>query len=145
MKKVQEWGKYTNQHTQALFSNDKNIDSVRELIKEVREYIRLRYEHLRFYFMEKLIVLLSALVVGVLLMVVFAVALLFLAYAFVLTLASAVGGPHISCAIAGCLCLLTGWVIYHFRKPLILRPLTRFIVQLFLEEEDKEDKKEEEP
>lgn len=124
-----------------MFSNDKNIETVSGLLRDVYDYVDLRFKQLRLDFVGKLSVLLSALLLSVVLMVIVAVALLFLAYTAALLLAPAVGGLHVACAVIAAACLLLGALIYAFRKPLIVRPLTNFVARLFLGDgEDKEER-----
>ncbi len=122
-----------------MFSNERNIASLGELLSDVRQYAALCLQRMRLDFVSKLIVLLSALLLSVVLLVIFAVALLFLSGALVIAVAPAVGGLHVACALVALVCLLSGACIYRFRQVIIVRPLTRFIARLFLETNDRKE------
>lgn len=115
-----------------MFSNDKNIETVSELLRDAYDYTELRLKQLRLDFVSKLSALFSALLLSVVLMVIVAVVLLFLAYTVALVLAPHVGGLHVACALIALFLALVGVVLYVFRQPLIVRPLTGFVAELFL-------------
>ena len=121
-----------------MFSDDKNIDSLRDIIEDVREYALLRLKLLRFDFASKLIALSAGLLLTVILLVVLAVALLFLSCTLALALSEWVGGLAVACARVAGVCLLLGAVLYAFRRRLIVRPIATFVARILLDDEKQE-------
>lgn len=115
-----------------MFSNDKNINDVSDLLREAYAYVDLRLQQLRLDAVGKLTVLLSAALVCVVMLVLMAVALFFAAYMFALLIAPAVGGLHWACGIVALTCVVIALVFYALRRRLILRPLANFLGNLLL-------------
>lgn len=120
-----------------MFSSEKNIESLRDLLGEVRAYMELRGERLKLDFVSKLSRLLSAVALGLIIAVVMAVILLLLSNTLVSLLKEATGNEAVAFAIVAGGYALVGVMVYIFRRRLIVRPITSFICSLLLDDEGK--------
>lgn len=120
-----------------MFSSEKNIESLRDLLGEVRAYMELRGERLKLDFVSKLSRLLSAVALGLIIAVVMAVILLLLSNTLVSLLKEATGSEAVAFAIVAGGYALVGVMVYIFRRRLIVRPITSFICSLLLDDEGK--------
>lgn len=120
-----------------MFSSEKNIESLRDLLGEVRAYMGLRGERLKLDFVSKLSRLLSAVALGLIIAVVMAVILLLLSNTLVSLLKEATGSEAVAFAIVAGGYALVGVMVYIFRRRLIVRPITSFICSLLLDDEGK--------
>lgn len=120
-----------------MFSSEKNIESLRDLLGEVRAYMELRGERLKLDFVSKISRLLSAVALGLIIAVVMAVILLLLSNTLVSLLKEATGNEAVAFAIVAGGYALVGVMVYIFRRRLIVRPITSFICSLLLDDEGK--------
>ena len=119
-------------------TENKNIpQNFTELLKEIKEYISLQKEYTRLELTEKLTVLLSSLIFILIALILSMVALFFFSFAFAYVIAPYVGGLKISFAIFGGLSFVLIGVAYMTRKRLIIDPMTRFLANLFLNDNAK--------
>ncbi len=105
-----------------MFSSDKKIAGIRELILELKQYFSLQLKYLRIDFVGKLVVLLSALILGAILFVLAAIIFLFASIAAGLALAPHVGGTAEAFAIIVLCYAALAFFIYWRRNPLIVAP-----------------------
>lgn len=124
-----------------MFSDDRNIDSVRRLIADIRDYISLRIECGKYDLVSKLAVLVSVLALGALLLAAAIVILFFLSYAVALAVADSVGGLGTACALVAAFYILVAVVLYALRRRIIVQPITNLLGHLFLNDVKKEEKK----
>lgn len=115
-----------------MFANDKTIDNLQSLFMEVKKYIDLQKDYVKLDITHKLTILLSTLILILVLIVLGMIALLYLSFTLVYILEPHVGGLTISYAIITGGILLMGILIYGLRKRLIIQPLTKFLVNLLL-------------
>lgn len=115
-----------------MLSNDKNIETVSQLIEMVKHNIELRTEYVRLDIVEKVVRLLSAAALAVLLTILLLVVLLFasLSLAHWLTTCG-IGLPVAYLCVAG-LYLLLLLIVYAARKSWIERPLVKYLSRLLL-------------
>ena len=118
-----------------MFSTDKTIDNLQALFTEVKHYVDLQKDYVKLDITHKLTVLLSTLILILILVVLGMIALFYLSFTLAYILEPHVGGLMNSYAIItiGILCL--GGLIYGFRPRLIVRPLTRFLANLLLNDQ----------
>ena len=118
-----------------MFSTDKTIDNLQALFTEVKHYVDLQKDYVKLDITHKLTVLLSTLILILILVVLGMIALFYLSFTLAYILEPHVGGLMNSYGIItlGILCL--GGIIYGLRQQLIVRPLTRFLANLLLNEQ----------
>ena len=87
-------------------------------------------------FVEKLTILASAIIITTIAIILGMMALFYLSFSLAYIMAPYVGGLNISFAIITVVLLLLLAFIYLFRKQLIVRPLTKFVANLFINSSD---------
>lgn len=97
----------------------------------LKDYIGLQKEYMKFDIIDKLVRLITALSLSLIMFTLIVAVLFYLSFAAVHLLASCVGLPVAFAIVAGAFLLLLV-VIYALRKPLIVRPLVRFITGILL-------------
>jgi O-antigen ligase len=113
-------------------------DNIQNLWKEAKNYLELQKEYLKLDTAEKLSVLLSA-VATVAVCLTFALsALFFLVLAFAFWLADFVGGAWSFAIVSGVMLLFIILTLL-VRKRWIMQPITRFVVSLFVDENEEEE------
>jgi polyferredoxin len=129
-----------------MFANDKNIDTLQQLFAELKNYVSLQAEYFSLQLVQKLTVLLSTLILVFVLLILGIMALFYLSFTLAYVMAPAVGGLTASYGLITAFILLLIVVIAVFRQQLIVRPLVRFLANLFLNDpvsansSNKEDK-----
>jgi hypothetical protein len=115
-----------------MFANDKNIDTLQQLFTELKKYVGLQAEYFSLQLVQKLTVLLSTLILVLVLLILGCMALFYLSFTLAYVLESALGSLIASYAVitAGILLLIV--VIAVFRQQLIVKPMVRFLADLFL-------------
>lgn len=125
-----------------MFANDKSIETLGQLFEECKKYILLQKEYMRLELVEKLTVLSSTCIMVVIAIILGMMALFYLSFSVAYILAPHVGGLTVSFAIITTFLLLLLAVVYVFRKQLIVRPLVRFMANLFMSSEETDTDKE---
>ena len=125
-----------------MFANDKSIETLGQLFEECKKYILLQKEYMRLELVEKLTVLSSTCIMVVIAIILGMMALFYLSFSVAYILAPHVGGLTVSFAIITAFFLLLLAVVYVFRKQLIVRPLVRFMANLFMSSEETDTDKE---
>lgn len=125
-----------------MFANDKSIETLGQLFEECKKYILLQKEYIRLELVEKLTVLSSTCIMVVIAIILGMMALFYLSFSVAYILAPHVGGLTVSFAIITAFLLLLLAVVYVFRKQLIVRPLVRFMANLFMSSEETDTDKE---
>ena len=115
-----------------MFANDKTIDNLQALFTEVKRYVDLQKDYVKLDITHKLTILISTLILILGLMVLGMIALLYLSFTLAYILEPYVGGLTNSYAIITGGILILGFIIYAFRKKLIIQPLTNFLANLLL-------------
>lgn len=119
-----------------MFSSDRNIETLSQLIIELKRYAELRGKSLQISFVSKLTQLMAALIVGAALFLLAAIALLFVSMMAATALAPHVGGQATGYALIAALYLFLGILIYSKRRTWIESPIANFLGHLFLDDED---------
>ena len=125
-----------------MFANDKSIETLGQLFEDCKKYILLQKEYMRLELVEKLTVLSSTCIMVVIAIILGMMALFYLSFSVAYILAPHVGGLTVSFAIITAFLLLLLAVVYVFRKQLIVRPLVRFMANLFMSSEETDTDKE---
>ena len=115
-----------------MFSNDKNIETVGQLVDTIKHYVGLQTEYLKFDIVDKVVRLLTALTILVVLLGLLAVAMIYLSFALAFSLAGWVGLPTAFCIVAAAYILLLGLFIL-FRHKWIEKPLVKFLAGLLMQ------------
>ncbi|MCD8290852.1 MAG: phage holin family protein [Prevotella sp.] len=114
-----------------MFSNDKNIETIGQLVKLVKENFLLQKEYVKLDATEKTVKLITALTLFAILFLVILAILTYLSFAAVFAMAPSVGYPVAFCIVAAIYILLF-IILYIFRKDWIERPLVKFITNLLM-------------
>ena len=125
-----------------MFANDKSIETLGQLFEECKKYILLQKEYMRLELVEKLTVLSSTCIMVVIAIILGMMALFYLSFSVAYILAPHVGGLTVSFAIITAFLLLLLAVVDGFRQQLIVRPLVRFMANLFMSSEETDTDKE---
>ena len=114
-----------------MFSSDKNVESIAQLIEVLKDYMGLQKEYLKLDVIEKVVRLVTALILAFVL-VVLGIAVTFylsLAVAYWLTPVIGTGWAFFIIALVFLLLLL---LVISFRKSWIERPLVRFLADILI-------------
>ena len=111
-----------------MFSNDKNIETIGQLIEVSKHYIELQTESLKLDVFEKIVRLLTAITISAIFVVL--LALIYLSFAAAFALSSSLGNVAAFCIVGGFYLLMLMLCIL-FRHQWIERPLVRFLALLF--------------
>lgn len=116
-----------------MFSSDKNIESVAQLIEGIKKYASLRLEHTKFNIIEKTVRIITALTTTLLLSFLIMLMLIYLSFAASYAIASLVDSY-----VIGFLCVAVFYfvlliLIVAKRKSWIERPLVRFLSNVLLD------------
>ena len=109
-----------------MLSSDKNVESIARLVEMLKDYIGLKKEYMKFSVIDKLVRLVTALSLSVIIFVLVVAVLFYASFACVYLLAPTTGMACAFVIVAATLLLLL-FIILAFRKPLIVRPLIRFL------------------
>ncbi len=116
-----------------MFSTDKNIETIAQLVEVVRHYIGLQTKYWKLDVIDKIVRLLTALVMVGLLSLLLFLGLIYLSFAAAYALEPVMGTAAAFACIAGVyfvVLLLFVW----FRKQWIERPLVRFLAGLLMQD-----------
>ena len=105
-----------------MFSSDKNVETIGQLVEVLKHYIGLRSEYMKLDAADKVVRLLTALIIGSLLLALLALALM----------ADYVGLAPAFCIVAGAYLLILVLFIL-FRHQWIEKPLVKFLASLLMQ------------
>lgn len=117
-----------------MFSNDKNVETIGQLIEVLKHYIGLQSEFLKLDIVDKVVRLLTVITMTVVLLGLLTLTLIYLSFGAAFALADLIGGSLTFgfCIVAAVyLFILILFVI--FRHKWIERPLVRFLASLLME------------
>jgi hypothetical protein len=109
---------------------------VSRLYASLREYLGLQREYMTLSLTEMLTRLLTAVILFVILFVVFIITLIFVAMVLVSLMRTLTGNAMLSYGLVALLFAAIGVLLYVMRKPWIERPLTNYIGNELLKDED---------
>lgn len=117
-----------------MFSTDKNIETIAELIEAVKNYIGLQTKYAKLDVIEKIVRLLTALTMLAVLLLLLFIGLIYLSFATAYALAPLIGTAlAFACVAGGYFVMLFLCMI--FRKRRIERPLVKFLAGLLMNEQ----------
>ncbi len=115
-----------------MFSSDKNIETIGQLVELLKHYIGLQKEYVKLDVIEKIVKLIKALAIVTAGIAIAALIVIFLSFAFVYAIEPLFGFAGAYCIVAA-FYLLLFIVFVLFRKNIIERPLVRFLTSLLLD------------
>lgn len=115
-----------------MFSTDKNIETISQLITLIKKHVGLQGEYLKLDITEKTVRLITALLLFFILMFIFIAILTYLSFAAAFAMAPTLGNTAAFVIIA--LAYIVMFILcLTFKKKLIERPLVKFIASLLME------------
>ena len=115
-----------------MFSSDKNIEIIGQLVKLLKHSIGLQADYLKLDVMEKTVKVITAILLIAILTLIIIVILFFISLSVALALGEVIGYPAALGAI-GAFYILVFILFVIFRKDWIEKPLIRFITSLLIE------------
>lgn len=116
-----------------MFSTDKNIETIAQLIEVVKHYIGLRTKYMKLDVIDKIVRLLTALIMVAVLSLLLFLCLIYLSFAAAFALEPLIGTAAAFASIAGAY-LIVFLLCIAFRKQWIERPLVRFLASLLMQD-----------
>lgn len=114
-----------------MFSTDKNIETIAELIEAMRNYVGLQTKYMKLDVIEKVVRLLTALTMVAILMLLLFIGLIYLSFAGAYALAPIIGTAWAFACVAAVYFLMLILCVA-FRKRWIERPLVEFLASLLI-------------
>lgn len=115
-----------------MFSNDRNIESIGQLVEVLKHYIGLQKEYVKLDVIEKVVRLLTICTMTVVLGILLIITLIYFSFAAAYALAPSLGIVAAFCVVAACYLLLLILCLI-FRKQWIEKPLVRFLARLLMD------------
>lgn len=115
-----------------MFSNDKNIETIGQLVEVLKHYVKLQNEYTRLDIVDKVVRLLTVAVMALFVLLIFMIALIYLSFALVYVLEPHTGLVGAFAIVAGAYLILLLLCLI-FRKKWIEAPLVKFLANLFME------------
>ena len=116
-----------------MFSTDKNLETIAQLIEVVRHYIGLQSKYMKLDVIDKIVRLFTALIMVALLSLLLFIGLIYLSFAAVYALEPLMGTAVAFACIAGVYFIVLLLFVV-FRKKWIERPLVRFLASMLMQE-----------
>ena len=107
-------------------------DILQSVLSEIRHYANLQKDAIIQEMTDKIIVLTYTLILVFALTTLGIIAIFYLSFTLAYLLEPYLGGLVYSYALITGIIILAGGLLYHFRRKLILQPITRFLTRLFL-------------
>ncbi len=115
-----------------MFSNDKNIETIGQLVQLIKHSIGLQGEYLKLDIMEKTVRIITALLLFAILTLIIIAILFFLSLSAAIAMGQAIGYPA-AFGIIAAFYIIVFILFLSFRRSWIERPLIRFITSLLME------------
>lgn len=109
---------------------------LQSVLSEIKHYANLQKDAIVQEMTDKIIVLTYTLILVFALTTLGIIAIFYLSFTLAYLLEPYLGGLVYSYALVTGTIILAGGLIYHFRRRLILQPVTRFLTQLFLSKKE---------
>lgn len=120
-----------------MISEDKNVESLMQMIETTREYLIQQEEYLKLSATDKIVRLMSAMILAIILFVILIAVMFHLSMAAVEWMTTFIGRAE-AYAIAAFAFALMAICVYLLRKKCIERPLTVFMTGILLNKEEDE-------
>ena len=115
-----------------MFSNDKNTETISQLVQLIKHSIGLQGEYLKLDIMEKTVRIITALLLFAILTLIIIAILFFLSLSAAIAMGQAIGYPA-AFGIIAAFYIIVFILFLSFRRSWIERPLIRFITSLLME------------
>ncbi|MBP5258965.1 MAG: phage holin family protein [Prevotella sp.] len=116
-----------------MFSNDRNIETIGQLVEVVKHYLGLQTEYVKLDVIEKVVRLLTVATITIILSALFMVIMIFLSLAAAAAIAKLTGGMISAWCIVALFYFIILILVLVYRKRLIERPLVNFLATLLME------------
>ena len=116
-----------------MFSSDKNIETIGQLIQLVKHSIGLQGEYLKLDIMEKTVRIITALLLFAILTLIVIAILFFISMSAAIAMGESIGYPA-SFGIIAAFHVLLIFLLIKFRRTLIITPTVKFLAGLFLKQ-----------
>ena len=116
-----------------MFSNDKNVETIGQLVEVLKHYIGLQTEYVKLDVVDKVVRLLTALTVTVVLVGLLMIALIYLSFALAYGLGELIGNNVWGFCIVAAIYLFILMVFIIFRHQWIERPLVKFLAGILMQ------------
>lgn len=114
-----------------MFSNDRNVESIAQLVEVLKHYIGLQSEYVKLDVIEKVVRLITALAITLTVILFLLIILIYLSFALAYAIAPYVGTATAFCIVAGIYLLLFILILFK-RKKWIEKPLVKFFAAILL-------------
>ena len=114
-----------------MFSNDKNVETIGQLVETIKHYIELQKEYLKLDVVDKVVRLLTAFTITLVLLGLITIVLIYLSFAAAFALGNWLGMVWGFCIVAAFYILLLLLFVAN-RHQWIEKPLVRFLASLLL-------------
>ena len=114
-----------------MFSNDKNIETIGQLVEQTKHYIGLQTRYAKLDVMVKIVRLLTVATMTAVLAVLLMLTLIYLSFAAAYALGTLMGNAW-GFSIVACFYLFVLFLFVCFRKRWIEKPLVRFLASILL-------------
>ena len=114
-----------------MLSSDKNVESIAQLIEVLKHYLGLQAEYVKLDVVDKVVRLLTATALAIVLFLIFIGVLLFFGFGLANWLSQYVGTAAAFFMVSAFHLILL-ILVFVFRKPMIEKPLVRFLASLLL-------------
>ena len=114
-----------------MFSSDKNVESIAQLVESVKSYVGLQGEYLKLDVIQKVVRLVTALTLAIVLLLLGIVFLFYLSFACVYWL-EPLTGTALAFLIIALFFLALLFIVFVNRKNWIERPLVRFLADVLI-------------
>lgn len=116
-----------------MFSTDKNIESIADLVEAAKKYIGLKSEYIKLDVIDKVVRIITALALTVVILLLVILLLIYLSFAAAYALADLTGSLPLGFLTVAGIYLLLLLVIIFKRKAWIEKPLVSFLAGILLE------------
>ena len=114
-----------------MFSSDKNVESIAQLVESVKSYVGLQGEYLKLDVIQKVVRLVTALTLAIVLLLLGIAFLFYLSFACVYWL-EPLTGTALAFFLVALFFLMLHMLVFFNLKPWIERPLVRFLADVLL-------------
>jgi len=114
-----------------MFSNDRNIETIGQLIESLKHYIGLQQQFLKLDVVDKIVQLITAITIGAIIAVLLMLACIYVSFAAAYALSPIVGNV-LAFSIVGGGYLLLLLICFIFRHQWIEKTFVRFLANLLL-------------
>ena len=114
-----------------MFSTDRNIETIEQLVKLVKNYIGLQKEYMKLDIIEKTVRLITAMIIFIVIAFIMIGVLTYASFAVLFALAPVFGYP-LSFSIIAAFYFVVFILFIAFKKSLIERPLVKFLAGILM-------------